>query len=345
MSIDKSYCMSSFLTFRYIERADRDFAEGLHHEHFTQMPDEKKIYVQTAQDIDAALQKQFDEIKGKRLGILLSGGMDSAILASYMRGQDAYTFRFRGGEVQTEELRRAEAYAACYGLKLHYIDITWKTVEKNLDAVMEAKQAPVHSIEPQIFEGAVQAKNDGVELMIIGDAADYVFGGMDGLLSRDWLYEDFYRRFIYVEPSEVLREPYDMHYAFEPFRRGEHIDFQGMMDTITTDESYASYKNAFKAAEMPYHDPYECLKMAQPLDLARVRGGESKYLIRELFKMKYPELPVPEKLPMPRPVDEYFRDWPGPKRGEFRGDIDIGRYSGNQKWLLWCLERFLEQYC
>ncbi len=50
---------------------------------------------------------------------------------------------------------------------------------------------------------------------------------------------------------------------------------------------------------------------------------------------------VPEKLPMPRPVDAYFKDWAGPVRPEFRSDIDMSRYTGNQKWLIWCLERFL----
>ena len=28
-------------------------------------------------------------------------------------------------------------------------------------------------------------------------------------------------------------------------------------------------------------------------------------------------------------------------RPEFRGDIDMSRYTGNQKWLIWCLEQFL----
>ena len=83
------------------------------------------------------------------------------------------------------------------------------------------------------------------------------------------------------------------------------------------------------------------MERAEPLDLKRIRSGESKYLIRELFKMRYPELPVPEKLPMPRPVDAYFKDWTGPVRPEFREDIDMSRYTGNQKWLIWCLERFL----
>lgn len=344
MSVDKKYCMSSFLAFRYIYEDDKDFAIGLHHRPYHQHSDDKKTLIKTAKDIDVALRKVFDGLKGKKLGILLSGGMDSAILASYMPGCDAYTFRFMGGEFQKDELERAETFARTYGLRLHYIDVSWDMVERNVDKVMECKNAPVHSIEPQIYEGAMVAKKDGIEVMIIGDAADYAFYGMDGLLSKDWLFEDFYKRMIYIEPSEVLKEPADMHYIFEKYRQGEHIDFLGMYDSIVTDESYASYDNAFYSAQLPYVDPYELLKMADPIDLKRVRSGESKYLIRELFKMRYPELPVPGKNPMPRPVDMYFKNWEGPKREEFRNDIDMSKYSGNQKWLMWVLERFLNKF-
>ena len=345
MAVDKNYCMSSYLAFRYIVREDADFAPGLHHTHFVQIPDNRKLAVRSAEEIDRALQAQFDALKGKKLGILLSGGMDSAILAAYMPGCHAYTFRFLGGEYQKEELQRAEYYANQYGLKLHYVDVNWETVLESVDPVMQKKQAPVHSIEPQIYAGAQYAKRDGIEMMVIGDASDYVFGGMDKLLSKDWRFDEFYRRFIYVAPDDVLKDPVDMRPVFEPFRKGEYIDYMGMLDTITVDESYSSYKNAFEAADMPYQDPYEILKMAEPLDLSRIRGGESKYLIRELFRMKYPEFPVPEKVPMPRPVDLYFANWTGPKREEFQEDLDMTKFTGNQKWLLWCLERFLDKYC
>lgn len=345
MAVDKNYCMSSYLAFRYIVREDADFAPGLHHAHFVQIPDNRKLAVRSAEEIDRALRAQFDALKGKKLGILLSGGMDSAILAAYMPGCHAYTFRFLGGEYQKEELQRAEYYANQYGLKLHYVDVDWAMVLNAVDPVMQKKQAPVHSIEPQIYAGAQYAKRDGIETMIIGDASDYVFGGMDKLLSKDWRFDEFYHRFIYVEPDAVLKNPVNMRPVFEPFRKGEYIDYMGMLDTITVDESYSSYKNAFEAADMPYQDPYEILKMAEPLDLSRIRGGESKYLIRELFRMKYPEFPVPEKVPMPRPVDLYFANWTGPKREEFREDLDMTKFTGNQKWLLWCLERFLDKYC
>ncbi len=32
---------------------------------------------------------------------------------------------------------------------------------------------------------------------------------------------------------------------------------------------------------------------------------------------------------MPRMVDEFFKDWNGPKRPEFGDDIDITKYTGN----------------
>ena len=106
--INKNFCMSSYLAFRYIEREGMDFYEGLHHENIPLPNPEQFTYVHTAQDIDHAIQKVFDSLQGEKLGICLSGGMDSAILAAYMRGCDAYTFRFLGGEYQKEELARAE---------------------------------------------------------------------------------------------------------------------------------------------------------------------------------------------------------------------------------------------
>lgn len=107
--------------------------------------------------------------------------MDSAIVASYLCGSDAYTFRFLGGDFHKEELERAEYYSSYYGLNLHYVDIRWDTVVAHLEPLMKAKAAPVHSIEPQILLAALQAKADGVEIMFVGESSDLIFGGMDGL--------------------------------------------------------------------------------------------------------------------------------------------------------------------
>ena len=340
---DKDYCISSYLAFRYIEDDNKDFYDGMHHKNIVPIPDNEKTFVKTSDEIGQAIATQMKQFEGKKKGILLSGGMDSAIVASYMVGGDAYTFRFLGGDFQKEELSRAEYYAKCYKLNLHYVDITWSTVEQYTTPCMKAKCAPVHSIEPQILQAALQAKKDGVEIMFIGDGSDYIFGGMDQLLSKDWDFDAFVERYYSVNPNKVLKHPVDMSYAFDPFRLPNNkIDFQGFMAGLMKRESFNSYFNAFSVAKMFYYDPYAHLKMSEPLDLQRVRNGEPKYLIRELMAKRYPDIPVPNKNPMPRPVDKYFENWEGPKRKEFLDDLDMKKFTGNQKWQLWCLEKWLD---
>ena len=342
--IDKKYCMSSYLAFRYIEKSDVNFYEnGRVHRNITPIPDEQRILVHTSNDIDREIGKQMEQFSGKKKGIMLSGGMDSAIVASYLCGSNAYTFRFLGGGYQSEELARAEYYAKYYKLNLHYVDISWDTVLSHLDPVMKAKAAPVHSIEPQILQAALQANTDGVEVMFVGESSDLIFGGMDGLLAKDWTFDEFMNRYIFTKPEDVLVEPESMQYLFERYRKdGNNIDFLKFMDDVFSIESSSSYMNAFAVAGMPYYDPYARLKMADELDLYRVRHGEPKYLIREFMAKKYPEIPVPDKVPMPRPVDEYFKNWDGPKRPEFIKGLDMSKFTGNQKWQMYCLEKFLE---
>ena len=343
--VDKNYCMSSFLAFRYIEDESKDFFPGMHH-HIKELPlIEDRIPVFNEDDIDCQLSEIFATQKTNKLGILLSGGMDSAVLATYMpKGSRAYTFRFQEGKYEHEELLRAERFAKECELDLHYVDICWEDVEKSLSGLMWNKCAPVHSIEPQVYLAAVQAKRDGIEKMVIGDAADYVFYGMDGLLSRDWLFEDYIKRSVYIMPDDVLVNPADIRYLYERYREGEKIDYIGFYDKCITEESYDSYANAFKTADLPYIDPYENFILGEKLDLKKTRNGESKYFIRALFKKRYPGIDVPEKHPMPRPVDYYFNDWRGPVRPEFKKSFAIESFTGNQKWLLYCLERFLDEF-
>ena len=189
--VNKDYCCSAFLAFRYIPRPNVEFAEGLRHINATLPTTCSLAKIKNAADADCALERVFDNIKSKKTALLLSGGMDSATLATYMKGKDAYTFRFLGGNFGADELCRAERFASLNNMDLHYVDINFEAVKEVLPAVMHHRGAPVHSIEPQIYLAARQAAADGIEQMVIGDGADYVFGGMDGLLSKDWSYDEF----------------------------------------------------------------------------------------------------------------------------------------------------------
>ena len=343
--IDRDFCLSSYIAFRYIWKDGVDFAEGFQHKNFRPVDEKNRIPVTTSEDIDREIQKQFDELYAKydNIGILLSGGMDSANLAAYLKpGSHAYTFTSASGVFNADE-ERAKAYCKKWHLCHHLVDITFEDYKTYTPIVMKAKFAPVHSIEPQIYKAAMLAKQDGVELMIVGESADLIFGGMDKLISPEWTFDAFVKRYTFLDPSIVLTKPIEQSELFEKYRQGQTgIDVLRFMDEVFSIESSGSYMNAFGAAWLPYYDPYAKLVMAEPLDMARVRNGEPKYLVRGLYAIKYPELEIPFKIPMPRPVDSIFKDWIGPQRPEFRRDIAMHELTGNQKWQLWCAEQFLE---
>lgn len=341
---DKDFCLSSYIAFRYIWKDGVDFAEGFQHKNYRPLNPDERIGVKTSEDIDREIQRQFDSLyhKYNNIGILLSGGMDSANLAAYLKpGSHAYTFNSVSG-VFDADVERAKKYCAKWQLQHHLIDITLDDYRQYTPVVMRHKFAPVHSIEPQIYKAAKLAKNDDVQLMIVGESADLIFGGMDKLISPEWTFDGFARRYTFLDPQLVLTHPVDQSALFEHYRTGaETIDFMRFMDEVFAVESSSSYLNAFGAAWMPYYDPYACLVMTDPLDMNRVRNGEPKYLVRGLYALKYPELEIPFKIPMPRPVDAIFKEWEGPKRPEFRQDIPMRQLTGNQKWQLWCAEQFL----
>ena len=338
--------MSSYLALRFIERDDMDFFDEVHHEIIKSLLENQTVLVDSADDLDSALQKNMEKMQGKRVGLFLSGGIDSGILASYFpKGSKAYTFRFLDGKFQKEELYRAKFFAEKNQLDLQYVQIDWNSVDACLDVILKRKGSPVHSIEPQIYTAAMQAKSDGIEYIVTGEGADRIFGGLDKILSQDWTLDDFAKFFTYLSPEKVLKNPVSMNYIFERYRiDGDKIDFVKFMDEVFARESSGSYVNSFAIAGMKYFEPYSTLKLKSPFDLSRIRNGESKYLIRGLFARKYPDFPIPEKIPMPRPVDFYFKNWNGVKRPEFREDIDLSTLTGNQKWQLYCLERFLNLF-
>ena len=143
--------------------------------------------------------------KDGKAALALSGGIDSAALARFMpKGSTAYTFRCVVPGMQvTDESPGAARYAEKCGLDHRIVDIYWEDFEALTPALMKRKGMPVHSIEIQIYKAALQAKRDGFERLIFGETADVIYGGLDGLLSRDWLAGDFIERFAFVPAWKV----------------------------------------------------------------------------------------------------------------------------------------------
>lgn len=339
--VDKNYCMSSYLSFRYVADKKILFKEGIVHEDHEQIPEEDKIPCKDAEEIDGNIKDILGKVDLSKAAIFLSGGMDSAILASYMpRGTRAYTARCVA-ESAIDETKRAKQICEINELEHVIVDVTWDDYVNTMDDLMRRDGSPLIPNEPQAYMMAKKIVEDGAKLVIYGNCADTEFGGMDKLLSKDWNYEEWVKRFTFLDPQTVLRAPGDVKGVYDRYRVGDkEIDYIRFLKEIYAMSSSAAYTNACKLAGVLYLDPYEKLRMGLPLDLNRIRSGESKYLLRELFHKKYPDMSIPEKLGMSRPAEEWMQGWKGPTRKEFLSDCMNG-LSGEQKLLLYSLERFL----
>ena len=341
MNTNSTLCMSMFLMYRYLYDEAVNF--GLPYKNYdvtfprTPIADGAELIEFLRAKIGAAT------ADGKAT-LALSGGIDSAILARFMPpGSTAYTFRCRvPGKAVVDESERAAHYAELCGLKHKVIDIYWEDVEAVVDELMLHKGAPIHSIETQIYIAARQVLADGFTKFIFGENADIIYGGHDGLLSKDWLFGEFVERYAYVLPYRVLREPQMPLAPFLEFETDGRIDVHAFIEKYYRQESTASYINACEAAGVDFIAPYALTRLAKPLDYARVRAGESKYVVREAFRRLYPNESIPKKTPMPRPVNEWFEGWHGPTRREFLPHCHEA-LDGNRRWMLWALERFLNQ--
>ena len=326
--------MSEWLMYRYVFHGDYT-AEYVH--------EAPRLPVRTSDDLLSALEKFTHEasLDGKA-ALALSGGIDSAILAKFMPpGSTAYTFRcLVPGVKVTDESERAKKYAEICGLEHRVVDIYWEDVEAVIDKLMKQKGSPVHSIEAQIYIAATQAKSDGFSKFVFGESADVTYGGMNGLLVKDWLFGEFVDRYTYIMPYKVLKNAYMPLEVYKRFEEGGYIDGHNFVSKFFRFESLSSYQNATKTAGMKFVAPYSMTYLASPIDYARIRSGDTKYLVREVFRKLYPGLEMPEKIPMPRPVNEWFKDWPGPSRPEFFPHC-TDNMTGDQKWMVYCLERFL----
>ncbi|MCP4004267.1 MAG: asparagine synthase [bacterium] len=333
------YCLSSYLAYRYVIGEAEAWKPGLAPS-LPQVDFDEQIPVVDADQVERALAELVTP--DSETGILLSGGIDSAILASYLpAGTRAYTIRFMA-EGAIDESQMAQVYAERLGLNLQVVQVGWEDYQRDCDALMRNKSAPLHAIEPALFVAASQAKRDGLSRLVVGNGADSTFGGLDKLLARDWSFDAFVARYTFIDPAAVLEEPVDLRRVFEPFREADGIDAQAFLKSVHGLGIIQAFDNAVGLAGISLVEPYENLRFEGELDLVRIRNGESKYVLRALFERRFHGLEIPEKIAFARPMDRWLEDWSGPKRDEFlRFDIDA--FSGDQRWLLWCLERFLDR--
>ena len=340
--INKNYCINSFLQFRFVFDKNKLFKENLIPNYYN-VP-ETKYFIKNKDDMNNAIIDYFKKNVDDKTVLMLSGGMDSAILASYLpKNAMTFTLKCIADEPTIDETLSAKKYAEINGLKNEIIEITWDDYKKYINVLLDHKKAPFHSIEIQIYKAALKAKELGYTKLLFGESADVLFGGFSGLLSKDWTFEEFVERYNYVPIKKVLLKPEPVLKPYQDWYINSKMNVHGFISNYFYLEATNTYKNACDTAGITFLSPFNVMKLDTDLDIKRIRNGENKYIIRELFKDRYPNLTPNEKIPMPRPMELWLKDWQGPTRKEFR-DNCIKELSGDAKWLVYILEKFLEYF-
>ncbi|MBV8585060.1 MAG: asparagine synthase (glutamine-hydrolyzing) [Verrucomicrobia bacterium] len=114
------------------------------------------------------------------VGILLSGGVDSALLLALMNqhGKDwpAYTVGY-GQTFADDELADAAETAALLGARHIRVELDQEEFERSLPKIVDALEEPIaaSSIVPMYF--VCQRAREDVKVVLIGQGPDEVFGG------------------------------------------------------------------------------------------------------------------------------------------------------------------------
>ncbi len=339
--IDVDYCASSYCALRYVAKPGVGWSEEMVSE-LPSLEPRPRVPIRRTEDILDHLRRACSAAcKDHNCGLLLSSGIDSAILAALvLPSTPTFTIRF-DAENAVDETSAAQWYADYLGLSNTVVNISWSDYEAYIDRLMIHKNSPLHPVEVALFCAGQVARQAGVDALITGNGADSTFGGLDRLLAEDWDFDSFVDRYTFLDPQLVLQSPRAMDEIFEPYRTKSGIDVVKFLKEVHGTGIVQMFENALDCAGCAVVSPYEDQMLDVPLDLHRIRGGEPKYLLQEVFRILFPGQTTPDKIAFARPVSTWLRDWTGPTSEIFVDSLDIDLITGEQRWIVYCLDRFL----
>ena len=204
------------------------------------------------------------------VGVLLSGGVDSAALTAMAAGESGYrvsTFSIGFEESSFDELAQARLVAKRYGTDHHELVLRPDAVDL-LPRLVEAFDEPFgdSSALPTFLVSQLAA--DTVKVVLSGEGGDELFGGYytyvaDRLAPRVGRAAPFLRPLVELLPSSSQKVSFD--YKAKRFMRGAHLP---------PVERHHAWKEIFspEAQEELLSEP----RISDPLDLYRARFAETE---------------------------------------------------------------------
>jgi asparagine synthase (glutamine-hydrolysing) len=141
---------------------------------------DETIAIDQLQDLlQNAIQRQIQDLPAGPVGVLLSGGLDSAITAALLVKNGiqviAYTLDF--GEYGVSEQPYAEQVAVHLGIPLRKVAVTPQLVKRSIDATAQALDLPFGDGVTVPLYLLCQAARNEVAIIFNGEGGDQLFGG------------------------------------------------------------------------------------------------------------------------------------------------------------------------
>lgn len=268
-----------------------------------------------------------ERIPKNKVGLLLSSGVDSSILAKFLP-KNAYTYTARtfGKRDESEE---AAKLSSLLNLRHRIVDIYKE----------DYFQTDYNKFNPLLYcpwahKVALMAKKDDVECLVSGIGTLSYFGEEASLHHLSYDPFLFLKHWIKWDPKEVLNENYPLSNFCNEFICNKKIDTFRLMNCGRGEKVVAD--STINYAGIKHVTPYSGLKV--PLDINRATH-EGKYVLNELYKKLFLKNPPKRKRP-PSVTNfvEWLKDWE-PSHDIFKKDINFGSMEV-KRWQLYKLEQY-----
>jgi asparagine synthase (glutamine-hydrolysing) len=232
------------------------------------------------------------------LGMLLSGGLDSSLVASLAsKKQPLLTLTMGFGNSEVDERRYAQEVGTFIGSRHSDVLIRPEQVKREVSEgawVFDDLFADWGTISTRLLYR--QCREQGIKVVVVGEGADELFGGYDifNLPRRLGLWQQFrlYQKYVGRRHGHMFREfrsvigglmdicGGDAFHAVRLFESRRQLPNQYVMKVDKASmaegvEARAPYLDR-RIAELAYRTPREWL----------MRGGENKYLLRAVARHK-----------------------------------------------------------
>ena len=270
-------------------------------------------------------------------GILLSGGIDSTLLARFMpEGSTAYTIDYEEAGRRSEFQEAAQFIRA--GVRHKAVFVSRKQYFQVAEELMLLKRMPLVPHEPPVAMACKQAMKDGVTHMVGGWGADTRFGSFDNYF-RDARWDDFQANILYKywNPSDVLRESSDVSWVARQYIEDGAMDVQRFLIEVGT-EGNAIFTTMQGLGLTPVF-PFVEMRYGPGLDVERIINGDAKYLLKSIFRRTYPNHAPARKSPLHVPYNKWMMGYQ-PTRKEFKPTLKLQPDQGKRNALIFSLERY-----